>query len=104
MVLENSYRLERFDQEIIREYDIRGIVDKNLTTNTAYTVGRTFGHVVSLNSITKTVVVGYDGRLTSPKLHEALCVGLIDTGIKVISIGICPTPMTYFAHYYFKTS
>ena len=46
MVLENSYKLEKFDPEVLREYDIRGIVDKNITENTAYTIGRLFGHVV----------------------------------------------------------
>ena len=46
MELENKYSLETFDPSVLREYDIRGIVDKDLTENTAYTIGRTFGHVV----------------------------------------------------------
>ena len=99
LALADSYNLEKFDPEVLREYDIRGIVDKNLTFNTAYTIGRTFGHIVCSQSTTGTIVVGYDGRLTSPKLHEVLCKGLVDTGIKVISIGMCPTPMVYFAHF-----
>ena len=86
LALADSYNLEKFDPEVLREYDIRGIVDKNLTFNTAYTIGRTFGHIVCSQSTTGTIVVGYDGRLTSPKLHEVLCKGLVDTGIKVISI------------------
>ena len=46
MALANNYNLEQFDPEVLREYDIRGIVDKNLTANTAYSIGRTFGHIV----------------------------------------------------------
>ena len=46
MVLENSYKLEKFDPEVLREYDIRGVVENNITENTAYTIGRLFGHVV----------------------------------------------------------
>jgi len=43
------YNIELFDQEILREYDIRGIVEENLTTNTAYTLGRTYGYIVYNN-------------------------------------------------------
>jgi hypothetical protein len=44
--LVSNFILEQFDKEVLREYDIRGIVGKNLTQNTAYTIGRTFGHVI----------------------------------------------------------
>ncbi len=103
MALANNYNLEQFDPEVLREYDIRGIVDKNLTVNTAYTIGRTFGHVVCSQSSSKTIVVGYDGRLDSPKLHKVLCIGLVDSGMQVTSIGLCSTPMIYFAHNHLKT-
>ena len=103
MELENKYKIENFNPEVLREYDIRGIVGKNLTENTAYTIGRTFGHIVFENFSNKKIAVGYDGRLTSPILKKALCFGLIDAGLEIFSIGICPTPMTYFAHYYLKT-
>ena len=103
MALANNYNLEPFDPEVLREYDIRGIVNKNLTVNTAYTIGRTFGHVVYSQSSSKSIVVGYDGRLDSPKLHDVLCKGLVDSGMQVTSIGMGPTPMTYFAHYYLNS-
>ncbi len=103
MVQENNYKIEKFDPEILREYDIRGIVDKNITENTAYTIGRVFGHVVYENIKSNKISIGYDGRLTSPKLYKALSTGLKDSGAKVYSIGICPTPMLYFADYYLKT-
>ena len=76
MELENNLKLEKFNPDVLREYDIRGIVDIDLTENTAYTIGRTFGHVVCSQFNKKTIVVGYDGRLTSPKLHQSLCKGL----------------------------
>ena len=103
MVLENNYSLENFDPEVLREYDIRGIVGSNLNENTAYTIGRTFGFVVKSRSSSSTIVTGFDGRLTSPKLHQALCEGLKQAGTKVIDVGMGPTPMIYFAHYHFNS-
>ena len=103
MVSGNNLSIEKFNSEVLREYDIRGIVEDNLTLNTAYTIGRTFGHLVCSQFEEKSIVVGYDGRLTSPKLHEALCVGLVESGANVQSIGIGPTPMLYFAHHYLNT-
>ena len=104
MVLVNNLKLEKFKPDVLREYDIRGIVGEDLTENTAYTIGRTFGYVVCSQFNEKTIVVGYDGRLTSPTLHSSLCRGLEQAGVNVISIGMGPTPMTYFAHYSLKTS
>ena len=76
MEQEHKYLIENFDKEVLREYDIRGIVGQNINENTAYTIGRTFGHIVKSKLNSNTIVTGYDGRLTSPKLHKALCYGL----------------------------
>ena len=103
MGLENNYNLEKFHPEVLREYDIRGIVGENLSVNTAYSIGRTFGSIVCSKFPNKKIAVGYDGRLTSPRLHHALCIGLLESGANVFSIGMCPTPMTYFAHYHLQT-
>ena len=100
MVQANNYTIENFDPEVLREYDIRGVVGENINENTAYTIGRTFGYTVKSKLPSDTIVTGYDGRLTSPTLHEALCEGLKDAGSTVINIGMGPTPMTYFAHYH----
>jgi len=75
---ENKYKIENFDKEVLREYDIRGIVGQNINDNTAYTIGRTFGYEVIKKSPSKKIVTGYDGRLTSPNKHKALCEGLKD--------------------------
>ena len=72
MVSANKFSLQKFKPEVLREYDIRGIVGDDLTENTAYTIGRTFGHIICKAFNDKTIVVGYDGRLTSLKLSEAL--------------------------------
>ena len=46
MEQEDKYLIENFDKEVLREYDIRGIVGQNINENTAYTIGRTFGQTV----------------------------------------------------------
>jgi len=97
---EHNYTIENFDPEVLREYDIRGIVGENINENTAYTIGRAFGHTVKSKLLSHTIITGYDGRLTSPILHKALSEGLKDSGAKVINIGMGPTPMTYFAHFH----
>ena len=100
MLQENNYSIQNFDKEILREYDIRGIVGGNINENTAYTIGRAFGYIVIKKLNSNIIATGYDGRLTSPTLHQAVCEGLKDSGARVINIGMGPTPMTYFAHYH----
>ena len=53
MESENNFKIEQFKSEVLREYDIRGIVDVNLSSNTAYTIGRTFGHILFAESSKK---------------------------------------------------
>jgi phosphomannomutase len=86
----------RFDPTILREYDIRGIVGKTLNPSDAEAVGRGFGTMVRRRG-GKRVCVGYDGRLSSPALEEALVAGLVSVGLDVDRIGLGPTPMLYFA-------
>ena len=95
--LSNEYKIIKFDDEILREYDIRGIVNKNLTVDTAFTLGIKFGNIVFNETPNKRIVVGYDGRLTSFSLAHALIQGLIQSSVSVTTIGLCPTPMLYFA-------
>lgn len=90
-----------FNPTILREYDIRGQVGKNLSEEDAYALGRAYGTFVqqeapALASV-HTVCVGYDGRLSSPELSGRLCQGLKETGVRVISVGLGPTPMLYFS-------
>jgi len=86
----------QFDPTTLREYDIRGIVGQTLGAADAYAIGRGFGTRVARLGGSR-VVVGYDGRLSSPMLEEALVRGLNESGIHVIRIGLGPTPMLYYA-------
>ncbi|HJP21166.1 MAG TPA: phosphomannomutase/phosphoglucomutase [Alphaproteobacteria bacterium] len=86
----------RFDPTILREYDVRGVVGETLSEADAEALGRAFGSVV-VERNGDCVAVGYDGRLTSPRLEEALCNGLAACGLEVLRIGRGPTPMLYFA-------
>lgn len=87
-----------FDVTLLREYDIRGVVGQTLHAADARAIGLGFGSHVRRNGGTR-VVVGYDGRLSSPGLAEALIDGLVATGCTAISIGQSATPMLYFACY-----
>ncbi len=80
----------------LREYDIRGIVGETLTREGVYAIGRAFGTTAAREG-GRRIAVGYDGRLTSPELENALVTGLVDSGMTVLRIGIGPTPMLYFA-------
>ncbi|MEM7042246.1 MAG: phosphomannomutase/phosphoglucomutase [Pseudomonadota bacterium] len=86
----------RFHPTILREYDIRGILGETLFPADAEAIGRAFGTLL-VDDGGKRVCVGYDGRLSSPELAEALIRGLNAAGIDVDMIGLGPTPMLYFA-------
>ncbi|MBW2995679.1 phosphomannomutase/phosphoglucomutase [Candidatus Woesearchaeota archaeon] len=77
---------------IYKAYDIRGIYPSELNEDTAYKIGRAFVQFLK----TDEVLVGRDGRLSSPKLFEALTNGITDQGANVIDIGLASTPMFYF--------
>lgn len=80
-----------------RDYDIRGIVGKTLFAQDAYYIGKSIAsEVIRLSSIHK-LCVGYDGRLSSPLLLKGLVEGIMSSGVDVTEIGICPTPMLYYA-------
>ena len=82
---------------ILRAYDIRGICDQTLSPADATAIGRAFAACLASKSFGNKVVVGRDGRLSSPQLAAALIDGLVDGGANVTDIGCGPTPMLYFA-------
>lgn len=86
----------RFHPSVLRDYDIRGIVDETLTGRDAYAIGRTFGSLIARAGGCR-VAVGYDGRISSPMLEAALVEGLNACGIHAIRIGLGPSPMLYYA-------
>ena len=84
------------DPTVLREYDIRGIVDRTLSTADAYAIGRAFATRVARER-GRRVCVGRDGRLSSPAFEAALVEGLSDGGMTVMRVGIGPTPMLYYS-------
>lgn len=85
---------------IFREYDIRGIVGTELMIENVYDLGRAIAfYLVQLNGAVKTVAVAMDGREHSPAIKEHLCRALTESGLDVIFIGLCSSPMMYFATY-----
>ncbi|MDB2415154.1 phosphomannomutase/phosphoglucomutase [Rickettsiales bacterium] len=87
----------QFNPTILRAYDARGIVGETLSTEDAYYLGKSFGTFVIEQGKGKRICVGFDGRLSSPDLEEALVKGLVTTGAEVIRVGLGPTPLLYFA-------
>nr|WP_299243875.1 phosphomannomutase/phosphoglucomutase [uncultured Halomonas sp.] len=83
---------------IFRAYDIRGIVDDTLTEESVELIGRAIGSEAAARG-ESTMVVARDGRLSGPKLKDALARGLTAAGQNVIDIGMVPTPVLYFATY-----
>lgn len=87
---------------VFRAYDIRGVVNEGFGAEQFRNLGRAIGSE-AYDRGQQTIVVGRDGRLSSPQLHEAIVGGLRDTGRDVIDIGLVPTPVLYFATYYLNT-
>jgi len=90
------------DASIFRAYDIRGVVDQSLTTATVRLIGCAIGSE-ALQRGRDQVVVGRDGRLSGPRLVDALIAGITSTGCDVKDIGCVPTPVLYFATHYLDT-
>ncbi len=86
------------DPAILRAYDIRGIVDQDLTEDSVKALGQAIGSAAAAAG-QQSIVVGYDGRESSPRLAKALRQGLRAAGRDVIDIGPAPTPLVYFATY-----
>jgi len=84
---------------IFRQYDIRGVWGKDLTVEIAELIGRAFASYLfkSINKEQAKVSVGRDARLHSEIIHQSLIRGLNGSGIDVIDLGICPTPLVYYS-------
>ncbi len=95
-------RGEALARSIFRAYDIRGVVGQTLTESIARSIGQAVGTLVRERGL-REVVVGRDGRLSSPRLGSALISGLRRAGCDVIDIGAVPTPLVYFATHHLQT-
>lgn len=81
---------------IFREYDIRGLADRDLTDEVAERIGLGLGTTLRRKGLRR-LALGRDCRLSSPRLHDLLVRGLTATGCDVLDLGVVPTPLTYFA-------
>ncbi|MBT5014282.1 MAG: phosphomannomutase/phosphoglucomutase, partial [Rhodospirillaceae bacterium] len=81
---------------ILREYDIRGIVDDTLDADDVRAIAHAFASIVSQGG-GQTIAIGYDGRLSSPALEAAAVEGLKAAGMDVYRVGLGPSPMLYYA-------
>jgi phosphomannomutase/phosphoglucomutase len=84
------------DPNVFREYDIRGIVNEEIRDEDVLFLGRAFGTYM-IRQQKKRVAVGRDCRLTSDRFRDLLLEGMLSTGLDVVDVGVCPTPLLYFA-------
>ncbi|MCC2624202.1 MAG: phosphoglucomutase [Burkholderiales bacterium] len=92
----------KYPAQIFKAYDIRGIVDTELTNAVIEDIGKVLGTLAQAAQA-KGLVVGYDGRLSSPELSKHLVAGILSSGCDVFDIGEVTTPMVYFANYHLET-
>ena len=93
-------------KHIFRKYDIRGIVDKDLTDEAVGLIAHSFAKKIK-NKFNKdynkiTVTIGRDARLSSERFAKILSENLTEKGVNVIDLGMCPTPLLYFSLFELK--
>jgi phosphomannomutase/phosphoglucomutase len=98
-MLEDSVEI---DQTIFKAYDIRGIVGQSLTSQVVTIIGRAIGSEAQELGL-KHIVVGRDGRHSSPEYSDALIAGILGSGCDVTNLGMVPTPVLYFASHHLGT-
>src|SRR5215831_4990321 len=85
-----------FNPRVFREYDIRGVADRDLPDAFAERLGRAIGtHLARAGA--RRITLGRDCRVHSPRLHTALLRGLVSTGLRVLDVGVVATPVLYFS-------
>lgn len=82
---------------IFKAYDIRGLVDEEITPDFTFAVGAAFARFLKIQREPATVVIGEDMRPSSPDLADAFSAGVTSQGLDVIRIGLASTDLLYFA-------
>ena len=82
---------------IFRQYDVRGIVGRDLTEEAAYALGAAYATHLRGAGSSGEVAVGRDNRPSGPSLRDALVRGLTEHGLSVVDVGVVPTPLVYWA-------
>ena len=90
--------MKRITPEIFREYDIRGVVEPDLDSETCVLLGRGLGTTLA-RAGARSVAVGRDVRLSSDRIRDDFVQGLASTGLDVVDVGVVPTPVLYYALY-----
>lgn len=91
--------MQKINPVIFRAYDIRGIYPVDVNREVAYAIGASLVYFLreEAGKENLSLVVGRDGRLSSPELSAETKRGILESGANVVDIGICPTPALYFA-------
>ncbi len=93
---------EKVNPRIFREYDIRGIVGRDLTAENVYLIGRAYGTFLREHGVTESLV-GRDNRLSSFAYSRIVVDALNETGVNVLDIGMVTTPVLYFSRIQYGT-
>ncbi|NIN70286.1 MAG: phosphomannomutase [Anaerolineae bacterium] len=92
---------QQVNPRIFRQYDVRGVVDDDLTESVAEELGKGYGAFMRHQGKQK-VSVGYDARPSSPGFRDALIKGILSTGIDIVNVGMLPTPTFYFSLFHLE--
>ena len=82
---------------IFRQYDVRGVVDADLTVEAAHAIGGAYAALMLERGVSGAVAIGRDNRPSGDKLRDALVHGLTSAGVSVVDIGVVPTPVLYWS-------
>lgn len=92
----------KVNPDIFRGYDLRGLVDEDLSPELALHLGKAFGTFLKRHKISDKAVVGHDSRATGPQYSENLIEGLTWAGIDVIDVGMQLVGTFYWSQYHFE--
>jgi len=81
---------------IFRQYDIRGVVGRDLAPETAQAIGRGYAALLRERGLRGAVAVGRDNRPSGGALQAGLVAGLTASGVDVVDVGVVPTPLLYW--------
>lgn len=92
------------DPKIFRQYDIRGVWERDLSRLAVEKIGRAFASYLKerLGKQNPRITIGGDARLSSPVIFEVLAGALTSSGVDVVDLGMCPTPVQYFSIFHLK--
>ncbi|MFZ5585520.1 MAG: phosphomannomutase/phosphoglucomutase [Thermodesulfobacteriota bacterium] len=86
---------------IFREYDIRGLVDKEISDQDVIILGRSIGTYMENHGV-KRITLGRDCRLSGDRYRDLLLEGLVASGRQVLDVGVCPTPLLYYSVWHYE--